>query len=334
MEAEKNFEYFWLAMKKAVLAIDIGGTNTKIGIVSNEEFIGEVISIPSDGGNDLDQYTNALLDAANKVKYSNHNAIDGIGIGVAGFVDESHSRMIFNPNIGWLENFPLADFFGNAFNQPVFVEVDSNAAALAEAMHGNGQDSHRLLVLTVGTGLGGGMIIDGEILRISNQCLGDIGHVIVEPGGLKCASGCGGCAEAYVSSQALEDQARKLAIQNPSSELGTQVMKNDHITAREVITLAKRGEQYATAAIEVLGHYLGLAISSMAPIFMPDTICIAGGISEAGSILIEATNKSFHQHVGLDYGKEVEIKKANFGWQAVLIGAASAFKKSQTTNTK
>ena len=319
-------------MKNAVLAIDIGGTNTKIGLVTNAEVIGEVISIPSDGQKDFDQYTNTLLDAGNKVKDYYDSAIDGIGIGVAGFVDDSHSRMIFNPNIGWLENFPLAEFFGNAFDHPVFVEIDSNAAALAEALHGNGQNSHRLLVLTVGTGLGGGMIVDGEILRISNQCLGDVGHIIVEPGGLNCASGCRGCAEAFVSGSSLENQAMELAKQNPSSELGTLLIQNDRITAREVIDLAKRGEQYATAAIEVLGYYLGIAISSMTPIFAPDTICIAGGISEAGSILIDATYKSFHQNVGLDYGKEVQIKKAYFGWQAVLIGAAAAFKKSQVTN--
>lgn len=322
-------------MNNAALAIDIGGTNTKIGLVADAEVIGDVISIPSDGHRDFDLYKDALLYAANKVKAAFHdNAIDGIGIGVAGFVDDSHSRMIFNPNISWLENFPLAEYLGNAFNQPVFVEVDSNAAALAEALHGNGQRSQRLLVLAVGTGLGGGMIVDGEILRISNQCLGDVGHIIVEPGGLNCASGCHGCAEAYVSGSSLENQAMELAKQNPSSELGTLLIQNGRITVREVIALAKSGEQYATAAIEVLGHYLGLAISSMAPIFTPDTICIAGGISEAGSILIDATKISFHQNVGLDYGKEVEIKKAYFGWQAVLIGAAAAFKKSQKTNWK
>lgn len=321
-------------MKNAVLAIDIGGTNTKIGLVADAEVVGDVISIPSDGHINFDQYTDALLEAAKKVKNQYGNPIDGIGIGVAGFVDDSHSRMIFNPNISWLENFPLAEYLGNAFDQPVFVEVDSNAAALAEAMHGNGQSSQRLLVLTIGTGLGGGMIVDGEILRISNQCLGDVGHVIVEPDGPQCLSGCRGCAEAFVSGPALENRAKVLAKQHPTSGLGTLLRQHDRITGREVIDLAKSGEKYAIAAIEALGYYLGVAIASMAPIFSPDTICIAGGISEAGSILIDATKKSFHQNVGLDYGKEVEIKKAYFGWQAVLIGAAAAFEKGHLTNLK
>ena len=316
-------------MKNAVLAIDIGGTNTKIGLISNAETIGEVNSIPSDGHNDFDHYTDALLDAANKVIAAVPvNAFDGIGIGVAGFVDDAHSMMVFNPNIAWLENFPLAEYLKNAFAKPVFVEVDSNAAALAEAVHGSGQGSRRLLVLAIGTGLGGGMIVDGEILRISNQCLGDVGHVIVEPGGPQCLSGCHGCAEAFVSSPALENLAKALAKENPTSDLGTLLQQHDRITGREVIALAKSGERYATSAIETLGYYLGVAIASMAPIFSPDTICIAGGISEAGSILIDATKKSFHQNVGTDYGKEVAIKKAYFGWQAVLIGAATAFEKS------
>ena len=321
-------------MKNAVMAIDIGGTNTKIGLVATAEVVGDVISIPSVGHINFDQYTDALLEAVKKVKKQYGNPINGIGIGVAGFVDNAHSRMVFNPNIGWLENFPLAEYLGNAFDQPVFVEVDSNAAALAEAIHGNGQSSQRLLVLTIGTGLGGGMVVDGEILRISNQCLGDVGHVIVEPGGPQCLSGCRGCAEAFVSGLALENRAKVLASQHPTSGLGTLLRQHDRITGREVIDLAKSGEKYAIAAIEALGYYLGIAIASMAPIFSPDTICIAGGISEAGPVLIDATKKSFHQIAGSEYGKEVEIKKAYFGWQAVLIGAAAAFKKGYSTNLK
>jgi len=322
-------------MKNFVLAIDIGGTNTKIGLISNAETIGEVISIPSDGYNDFDNYTDTLLDTANKVIAAVPvNAIDGIGIGVAGVVDDAHSMMVFNPNIAWLENFPLAEYLKNAFAKPVFVEVDSNAAALAEAMHGSGQGSRRLLVLAIGTGLGGGMVVDGEILRISNQCLGDVGHVIVEPGGPQCSSGCHGCAEALVSGPALENRAGMLAKKNPKSDLGTLIAQNGRITGRDVINLAKSGDVFAIAAIKHLGYYLGIAISSMAPIFLPDTICIAGGVSEAGPILINATKKSFDQNVGSEYGEEVEIKKAHFGWQAVLIGAAAAFEKSQPTNMK
>jgi len=321
-------------MNNAVLAIDIGGTNTKICLVATAEVVGDAISIPSDGHINFDQYTYALLEAVKKVKKQYGNPIDGIGIGVAGFVDNAHSRMVFNPNIGWLENFPLAEYLGNAVDQPVFVEVDSNAAALAEAIHGNGQSSQRLLVLTIGTGLGGGMIVDGEILRISNQCLGDVGHIIVEPGGPQCLSGCRGCAEAFVSGPALENRAKVLANQHPTSGLGTLLRQHDRITGREVIDLAKSGEKYAIAAIEALGYYLGVAIASMVPIFSPDTICIAGGISEAESVLIDPTKKSFHQIAGSEYGKEVEIKKAYFGWQAVLIGAAAAFKKGHSTNLK
>ena len=173
------------------------------------------------------------------------------------------------------------------------------------------------------------MIVDGEILRISNQCLGDIGHIIVEPGGPRCLSGCRGCAEVFVSGPALEDQAKKLAKTNPTSELGNLLKKNGNITGKDVIGLARSGESYSKNAIERLAYYLGVAIASMTPIFLPDTVSIAGGISEAGPILIDSTRKAFHQDVGSDYGKEVEIKKAYFGWQSVLIGAAAALEKSQ-----
>ena len=194
----------------SVLAIDIGGTNTKLALIDPVGKVGEVTSIPTDGSVGIEKYLHNLLNAAETFIQNHQTDVEGIGIGVAGFIDPLHTRMTFNPNIAWLEDVPIKEYFSNQMDLPINIEIDSNAAALAEAVHGNGKDSRRLLVYTIGTGLGGGMIVDGNILRISNECLGDVGHVIVEPGGPQCAAGCRGCAEALVSAPALENFADEL----------------------------------------------------------------------------------------------------------------------------
>ena len=244
-------------------------------------------SIPTDGNSGIEKYLHNVLNAADKVIKNHKKDIEGVGIGIAGFIDSSHTKMTFNPNIAWLEDVPIKEYFFNQMDLPINIEIDSNAAALAEAVHGNGKKSRRLLVYTIGTGLGGGMIIDGSILRISNECLGDVGHVIVEPGGPQCAAGCRGCAEALVSAPALENFADELRKEkNIASDKKT--VDGYKKTTSEIINAAKLGDIISIKAIQKVGRYLGIALASISPVLAPDKICIAGGVSEAGPILLEA----------------------------------------------
>ena len=316
-------------MKPYILAIDIGGTNTKLALIDSDGKAGQVNSIPTSGEPGLDQFLQSVEDIAHQViDQSGKSEVVGVGIGVAGFVDPAHTQMTYNPNIAWLEGANLRDYFSNKLNLPVTLEIDSNAAALAEAVHGNGKGSRRLLVLSVGTGLGGGMTIDGNILRISNECLGDIGHVIVEPGGSQCTAGCRGCAEAMVSVSALEKYAVEFMSKDINS-IGYELLKKgEKLHTPEIIKAAQQGDLAAEKAIQKLGKYLGIALASMAPVLAPDRICIAGGISEAGGILLEATQTSFLEIVGPPYAKGVIIQKALLGWRAVLVGAAEIQRKS------
>jgi len=316
-----------------VLAIDIGGTNTKIAIVESSGKVGEVTSTPTNGVLGVDNYLHNVVQEAKKAISKEHQIIDGVGIGVAGFVDSAHTKMTYNPNIAWLENVSLEDYISSRLDLPVFIEIDSNAATLAEAVHGNGRDSKRLLVLTIGTGLGGGMTINRVILRISNECLGDIGHVIVEPGGPQCAAGCKGCAEAMVSSSALERYYLELLQTN--QQVNQKNSNNDKImSAYEIIKSAHSGNRVSIKAIQKLGKYLGTALASITPIFAPDKICVAGGISEAGAILLESTRSNFFDIAGPPYAKGVTIEKAMLGWQSVLVGAALAYQRSKITTTR
>ncbi len=304
-----------------ILAIDIGGTNTKLAPIDSFGKIGSVVTIPTSGGLGLESFLNSIVDAAHLI-ISNEKNVKGIGIGVAGFIDPTHTTMTFNPNIAWLEGVNFSNYFSSKLNLPVTLEIDSNAAALAEAFHGNGKGSKRLLVLTLGTGLGGGMVVDGRILRISNECLGDIGHVIVEPGGTQCGSGCRGCAEAMVSVSALEKYAVEFMSGDINSMGYESIKKGEILHTPEIIKAAHQGDHAAEKAIQKLGKYLGIALASMAPVLAPDRVCIAGGISEAGEILLKATQNSFLKIVGPPYAEGMTILKALLGWRAVLVGAA------------
>lgn len=314
-------------MSTQILAIDIGGTNTKLALIDSDGNAGQVSSILTSGERGLDYFLRSVIDTAHQmINQSVKSDVVGVGIGVAGFVDPAHTQMIFNPNIAWLEGTNLKDLFSSNLNLPVYLEIDSNAAALAEAVYGNGKGSRRLLVLTVGTGLGGGMTVNGKILRIANECLGDIGHVMVEPGGSPCLAGCRGCAEAMVSVAALEKYALEFISEDDNSN-GPRLFKNGaNVHTPEIIKAAQKGNRAAEKAIKKLGHYLGIALASMAPILAPDRICIAGGISEAGPLLIESTRTSFLKIAGPPYAEGVTIQKALLGWQSVLVGTAEAFK--------
>ena len=314
-------------MTSKILAIDIGGTHTKLALVDQNGTVDDVVSIQTSGENSGRSFLQLIEESALEKIAKSGEIIKGCGIGVAGFIDPGHSRMIFNPNIPWLEDIELKAHFSKKLGIPVEIEIDSNAAALAEAVYGGGKNSQRLLVLAVGTGLGGGMIVDGKILRIANECLGDVGHVLVAPGGFACASGCRGCAEAMVSVSALERYGCEHFSKDSKSVFYEMTNKGKIIPPAEIIKAAKEGDRAAERAIQKLGMYLGIALASLAPIFAPDQISIAGGISEAGSILMDATKDSFRNHVGPPYAEGVTIQKATLGWQSVLVGAAEAFRR-------
>ena len=312
-------------MNDLILAIDIGGTNTKLALVNPKGEAGQVISLPTSNDAGADGFLEEIVIQARKLLDEIDGfSVAGVGVGVAGFVDPEHTKMVYNPNIEWLEGVPLKEYFAEKLNLPVYVEIDSNAAALAEAAFGGGKNSHRLLVLSVGTGLGGGMTIGGEILRISNECLGDIGHVIVEPDGLQCTAGCRGCAEAMVSVSALEKYAEEFGAEDENSILYNLLKNGEEIKTPAIISAAQHGDLAAKKAIVKIGKYLGIALASIVPIFTPDQISIAGGVSEAGQILFEATQASFLELVGSSHARGEMIQKSVFGWQSVLVGAAVA----------
>lgn len=294
-------------MNPSVLCVDIGGTGSKIGVLAPSGELKLIGSLPTRGP-DPEAFVQRLCQEI--VAAGNGIDLAGIGVAIAGFLDDERGRMIYNSNLPWLQGYPLRDHIARELKLPVELEVDSNAAAIAEQRHGSGRDSARFLCVTVGTGLGVGMIIHGEPLRFAYGCLGDIGHLVLQPNGPVCTCGGRGCAEMYVSAPVLADKYR--LAKRLSSE----------ITLRDVIVAAREGDAAGIGVLKEAGEWLGLAIASMANTFYPNRIAIAGGLAESGDLVMDAVGRAFRESVS-DFAREKAVLgRAMLGSLATLTGAA------------
>src|SRR6266516_867550 len=290
-------------------AIDIGGTSTKIGIVSDDGSIVTRDTVPTSLHGEplaiVDAIGSALLpmlDGAN----AQGQVTAGIGVSVAGFLTADRSAMIHNANLPALREFPLRRALENKFSIECRLEVDSNAAVIAAYQHGAGRGSTRLLGVTVGTGLGGGVIIDGALLRYTGECAGDIGHIIIERNGRLCTCGARGCLEAMVNSASLSERAGGRSV-------------------REIVNGARDGDEPAQKALAEAGWWLGLGLASLSPLFSPDRIVVGGGISSAGDLLLGPAQASYRTHVRPEFRETTQLVGSAFnGWDGI-VGAASLF---------
>lgn len=297
------------AENQPVLCVDIGGTSTKAGILDTGGVLHFVNSIPTKP--DAESYFGNLLQLIQRTR-SNRQGLTQLGVAVAGFLDSERDHLLYNSNLAWLEYFPLRRRLVEHFPElAVELEVDSNAATMAEYQFGSGVDSKRFLCLTAGTGLGVGMAIDGVPLRFAYGCMGDIGHTIVLRDGPLCTCGGRGCAEAMISAPAVAERAQASSL-------------------REAIHAANEGNAKATTALVQAGEWLGLAIASIANTFFPDHIAIAGGLSAAGDLVLKPAEQVFRESASVLARSEVTFTRAKLGASATLIGAAWPFWKRET----
>jgi glucokinase len=311
-----------MAREQPVLCVDIGGTSTKAGIVTAAGKAGEVETIASRP--DAESFFERLCELVGgrmAAARAEDAAPAGIGVAVAGFLDPGRDHLVYNSNLAWLEGFSLRSRLMARFATRVELEVDSNAAAMAEWRFGSGRESRRFLCVTPGTGLGVGMVIDGAPLRFAYGCLGDIGHVIVLRNGPLCTCGGHGCAEIMVSAPAVAERYRE------------QTGREASVSLRDVIEAARAGEKKAAALLEETGEWLGIAIASLASAFFPDHIAIAGGLSEAGDLVMRAVERAFAGHAGKLARSQTSLSRAVLGARATLIGAAWPFAAEREMRT-
>lgn len=287
-------------------AVDIGGTATKIGIVAEDGSVlaRSTITTSAEGGppalvHRMVTTLRPMLDTA----ATGGRPVFGLGVSVAGFLDADHTAMYGNANLPWLCGFPLRDALEERLALGCRLEVDTNASTVAEYRYGAGRGSARLLGITVGTGVGGGVMVQGRLLRYNGECAGDVGHVILDPKGRQCTCGARGCFEAMVCSAAVSERAAGRPVP-------------------DVVRSARTGDRAAREALAETGWWLGLGLASLAPLFAPGRIVVGGGVAAAGELLLEPARASYQEHAATDQ-KQVGIVGSSFeGWEG-MVGAGS-----------
>ena len=308
-------------MKKYCFGIDVGGTTVKMGLFTTEGELLDKWEIPTrkeDGGayilNDVAASVEAKLAEKNIAK----DDVAGAGIGVPGpTLDTGYVSICVN--LGWKDKNP-ANELSELLSIPVKAGNDANVAALGEMWKGGGEGYLDVVLMTLGTGVGGGIIINGEIAPSHRGVGGELGHITVNPDEeATCNCGNHGCLEQYASATGVVRIANKLlAASKEESSLRTL----ETVTAKDVFDAAKAGDHLAVEAVEVLGKYLGLVVANVALTVDPDVFVIGGGVSKAGQVLIDVITKYYHNFAKIIGDNKAKVVLAKLGNDAGIYGAA------------
>ncbi len=302
--------------------IDVGGTKIAGGVVDENGTIVEELRVESPA-TDAQAIEEAIAGLVTRLR--ERHPIESVGVGAAGYVDKARAVVLFAPNVAW-RNEDLKGELEKRVELPVVIENDANAAAWGEFAFGAGHDADDLLLVTVGTGVGGGLVLDGEVYRGANGVGAEIGHMRVVPNGILCGCGKHGCFEQYASGSALVREARALAMSGAMIARGMLERAGgdlSRITGPLITEAAQHGDEGARQQLAELGRWLGEGIASLTEILDPGVVVIGGGVSEAGDLLLEPMRTAFAgQLVGRGFRPIPEIRKARLGNKAGLIGAA------------
>ncbi|TYL46140.1 ROK family glucokinase [Nocardioides sp. BGMRC 2183] len=302
--------------------IDIGGTKIAGALVAADGtiLVEDRVESPATEPSAIEAAVAALV-----TRLADGQSVAGVGVGAAGYVDAARRTVRFAPNIAWRDE-PLAADLSRLTGLPVIVENDANAAAWGEFRYGAGRDVDDQLMVTVGTGVGGGVIIDGRLLRGAFGSAAEIGHVGVVPDGEQCGCGNRGCLEQYGSGTALVRAARGAARGDAiraRALLDRAGGDPDAITGQMITAAAHEGDRFAVEQFERLGYWLGYGIASIGAVLDPAVVVIGGGVSEAGGLLLDPLRDSYQKALsGRGYRPEAEIRPAELGNGAGVIGAA------------
>lgn len=300
--------------------IDVGGTKIAGAVVdASGTVVAEhrVVSPATDAEAVEDAIARLVKDLA-----ADHD-ITAVGIGAAGYVDAARRVVMFAPNIAWRDE-DLAHEIQARVDLPVVVENDANAAAWGEFAFGAAADVDDMLMVTVGTGVGGGIVSGGALFRGGYGAAAEIGHLRVVPGGRLCGCGNLGCLEQYGSGSALVRETRALAQTPEAAALLARVGGDPAAIDGPAITAAAaEGDPFAIAQVAELGRWLGEAIASLAAVLDPGVIVIGGGVSEAGDLLLDPIRLAFHEQLtGRGHRPVADVRVASLGNGAGVIGAA------------
>lgn len=307
------------------LGVDLGGTNIACGVVNRQgEILGRAsvkTGLPATG----EEIAARIADCCQKAAVQAGCTIEqmeSVGIGTPGIANSASGQVEYSCNLGF-QNTPLADLVSEKLGKPVYLENDANAAALGEFAAGSGRGSHSLVAITLGTGVGGGVVMNGKMLTGFNFAGAEIGHFVMVHDGEPCSCGRKGCFEAYCSATALIRQTRRAMEQHPESKMWTVASMLEQVEGKTAFDAMELGDPVAKQVVEQYCSYLACGLTSIVNIFQPEVLCIGGGICNQGETLLRPVREIFDRE---DYARDCKhrtrIVRAELGNDAGIIGAA------------
>jgi glucokinase len=313
-------------MSKYCIGVDLGGTNIKFALFDKGMQSAGALEAPTPGAQGPDGVIAAIVAGCDRLIRQEKLAksdIVGVGIGSPGPLDIANGIVLDMPNIGGFKNVHLRDRVGAGLGLPAALDNDANVAGYGEYLCGGGKGARVMVFLTLGTGIGSGIVIDGHVFRGAHGIGAELGHMIVEPGGELCGCGQQGCMEHYSSAHYLAQYARRAVEESNRKGLLKGVLeKAGKITARDVAEARAQGDELACVVWDRAIHYLAVGCVNIARIFDPERIVLGGGMAKAGKDLIEPVRQEFQRlHWNLT-DPRTELFLATLGNDAGVVGAA------------
>ncbi len=310
------------------IGVDVGGTKVLAGVVSDEGTVVRTARAATPGRRvDASLIEDALTDAVHAV--AGDSPIAGVGLAAAGFVEATGERVMFAPHLPWQDE-PVRARLAERWNVPVALENDATCAAVAEWEYGAARGAGSAVVVTLGTGIGGGLVLDGHVVRGANGMAGEFGHMQVVPDGQQCECGGRGCWEQYSSGNALVRYARERLGHEPTMLEEACGGHPEQLTGPMVTDAAAAGDLLARAAFATVGSWLGVGVANLVAAFDPDCVVIGGGVSAAGDRLLDPARVALERSlVGAAHRVVPPVLAAHLGPRAGLVGAAVLVRESQ-----
>ncbi|WP_125605522.1 ROK family glucokinase [Lapidilactobacillus bayanensis] len=310
-----------------IIGVDLGGTSIKFAILTMD---GEIQQRWSQQTNILDEGSHIIPDIISSINHHldlyamKPEQFAGIGMGTPGSVNRQDGTVIGAFNLNWKQTvYPKRDIEAGT-HIPFYIDNDANVAALGERWQGAGDNQDDVTFVTLGTGIGGGIIADGHLLHGVSGSAGEIGHVTVDPNGYLCTCGKHGCLETVASATGVVRVARDMAEEYAGdAKLKAMLDDGEEISSKIVFDLAKEGDPLATAVVDRVSNYLGLALANVGNTLNPAFIVVGGGVSAAGDFLLNKTRAIFEANVFPNVRENTKLRLATLGNEAGVIGAAS-----------
>ncbi len=317
-------------MSNYIIGIDLGGTNLKAGLVDRDGKIHHRLSIKTDAHADPQAISHQIFGLVGEIIKSapcKKTDIIGVGLGSPGLIDKKGETILFSPNLPQWRDIPIKRMVAERFSIPCVLENDANAAAWGEKWVGAGKQAHSLVLLTLGTGIGGGIVLGNRLWRGADNVAAEIGHMVIQMDGPQCGCGNRGCIEAYASATAMVRRFKEsLQCGSPSSLKDTR-----EITAKAINDAALQGDKASLDVILETGEYLGVALVNIMHVLNPEMIVLAGGMTGSGELLMNPIKQVVGKRALEASRKDTKIVFSLLGNDAGIIGAAGCLLKELET---